>query len=135
MTARQLLHPEIGLRQRKASARVLDRAEMLLLLITIFMLMLVIGLRVRDSVAGPVEPVMARITVQAGDTLWTLAKEYGDPNQYILERVDHLARTNGLKRGDVLHAGETLTIPVTNRSAELYYGGKICKQGNQERSL
>ncbi len=130
MTARQLLHPEIGI--RRTTPRMLGQIELLLLLATICMLMLVIGLWVRNAAAGPVPPVMAKITVRPGDTLWCLAKQYGDPNQYILERVHTLAKANGLKRGEMLHVGQTLVIPVTNRSAKLYYGGHICKRIDRE---
>lgn len=132
MTTGRLLHPEMSLTRKRRAPRVRDRAEWLLLLITVFMIILVTGFWVRDSIAGPVEPVIATITVQSGDTLWNLAKQYGDPDQYILARVDALAKANGLKRGDVLRVGQTLTIPVTNRSAKLYYGGKLCSRLDQE---
>lgn len=130
MTARQLLHPGISIRH--ARPRVLSQIELLLLLTTICMLALVGGLWARNVIAGPVHPVMAEITVRPGDTLWCLAKQYGDPNQYILERVQTLARANGMRAGDMLHAGQTLVIPVANRSAKLYYGSQVCKRIDQE---
>ena len=128
MTTMQLLHPEIGIRHAGLRARTLSPVELLLILATTCALTLAFGLWARNTIAGPVPPVMANITVQPGDTLWGLAKQYGDPNQYILERVYALAKANNLQRGDALHVGQTLVIPVTNRSAKLYYGGHICKR-------
>jgi len=134
MTTTQLLHPRIGVRHTGRSLHVRDHIEAILLLLTLCMILLVIGIWVRDSMTGPIPPVTATITVQPGDTLWSLAKRYGDPNQYILERVAVLAKANGLERGGALHVGQTLIIPVTNRSADLYYGSKVCKRIDQESS-
>jgi hypothetical protein len=132
MTTMQLLHPEIGFRHTGLRVRALGSIELLLLVAAICTLILAAGVWTRSTIAGPVRPVMASITVQPGDTLWSLAKQYGDPNQYILERVHTLAKANSLQRGDALHVGQTLVIPVTNRSAKLYYGGHICKRIDQE---
>lgn len=133
MAARQLLHPgTIAFRPRTTVSPV-GRTDMLLLIAVICAFVLVSGHWVRESLAGPVAPVMATITVQPGDTLWSLAKKYGDPNQYILVRMDLLAQANSLRRGDVLRAGQTLTIPVTNRNCKLYYGGDVCKEMEAQR--
>ena len=128
MTTMQLIHPETSIRHARPRVRALSPVELLLILAATCTLMLAFGLWARNTIAGPVPPVMANITVQPGDTLWSLAKQYGDPDQYILERVHALAKANNLQRGDALHVGQTLVIPVTNRSAKLYYGGHICKR-------
>lgn len=54
------------------------------------------------------------LTVQAGDTLWNLSKRYGDPNDYILDRVDRLARVNRLSSDARLVPGQRLVVPVEN---------------------
>jgi len=128
MTARELLHPESDSMRRWATEHALDRAERFLLISTACVLLFVFMSLARSAVTADAPPETAMITVQAGDTLWELAGEYGDPNQYILERVNALAKANGLKRGEVLREGQTLVIPVTNRSAKLYYGGKYASR-------
>src|SRR5690349_18592646 len=36
------------------------------------------------KVAGPAVPTSITMAVRSGDTLWSLAKRFGDPNAYIL---------------------------------------------------
>ena len=55
-------------------------------------------------------------TVARGDTLAGLAYRYGDPNTYILEREDQIARANHLRGTAPLFPGQHLQIPVTNPS-------------------
>ena len=64
-------------------------------------------------------PVSQTLTVHVakGDTLWQYAARYGDPDQYILARVDTLARANHLSADAVLRPGQTLRIPVQNPAA------------------
>jgi len=54
------------------------------------------------------------MTVAPGDSLWTLARRYGDPDSYILDRVDDLARANGMTAGARLVPGQRLLVPVGN---------------------
>ena len=54
------------------------------------------------------------MTVQAGDSLWNLAKRYGDPNVYILDRVDVLAKANRMAATTSLLPGQRIVIPVSN---------------------
>lgn len=54
------------------------------------------------------------MTVQRGDSLWSLAKRYGDPNAYILDRVDILAQTNKMSSASTLMPGQRIIIPVSN---------------------
>ena len=53
-------------------------------------------------------------TVRHGDTLTGLASRYGDPNVYILDRVEQIARANHLTGNTPLVPGQRLQIPVTN---------------------
>ncbi len=53
-------------------------------------------------------------TVRPGDTLTGFAHRYGDPNAYILDRVEQIARANHLAGNTPLVPGQRLQIPVTN---------------------
>ena len=53
-------------------------------------------------------------SVKRGDTLASLAQRYGNPNTYILEREDQIARANHLTGTQPLLPGQHLQIPVTN---------------------
>ena len=52
--------------------------------------------------------------VRRGDTLSSLARRYGNPNTYILEREDQIARANHLVGAAPLLPGQRLQISVTN---------------------
>jgi len=68
----------------------------------------------RNGAMKPAIPSQVAVTVQSGDTLWKLAHRYGDPHQYILERVDELANENNLASDSVLQPGQRIRIPVHN---------------------
>ena len=54
------------------------------------------------------------MTVQSGDTLWKLAGRYGSPDEYILKRVDKLARANRISSSARLTPGQRIIVPVEN---------------------
>ena len=54
-----------------------------------------------------------RVVVGRGDSLWRIAHEYGDPRVAMEDRIDSLARLNGLKSGATLVAGQRLLVPTT----------------------
>ena len=64
----------------------------------------------------PISPgaTTAVMTVQPGDTLWSLAQRHGNPRAYILDRVDALARLNDLAPNARLVPGQKLMVPVAN---------------------
>ena len=113
MTARQLLHPWVGIRREMIPARPVDRGEMLVLVVSVCALVLVGMLAM--AVDRP-SPTMTAVSVRSGDTLWSLAAQYGDPNKYILQRVDELKQANGLKTGQPLYEGQVLMVPNVQRS-------------------
>ena len=131
MTVRQLVHPAIVMRRAKEPSALLDSAEIILFTIALGMLMFAAGNWARGSMSERPEPVVTAITIQAGDTLWSIAREYGDPDEYILERVSALARANNLENGRALREGQVIVIPVSSRSAKMYRGGKICREPSQ----
>lgn len=57
------------------------------------------------------------ITVQPGDTLWQIASRYGDPNVYILDRVESISRLNHMADGQGLVAGQKIRVPIFAKSA------------------
>ena len=84
-------------------------------------LLFAVGVAGRQIWRGVVAPVstapaaiFAPMTVQPGESLWSLAQRYGDPNAYILDRVDVLARTNRLPKDAVLIPGQQVVVPVAN---------------------
>ncbi|MBC8103521.1 MAG: LysM peptidoglycan-binding domain-containing protein [Cytophagales bacterium] len=70
----------------------------------------------QNRLAGYARPQSLQIpmTVQRGDSFWSLAKRYGDPHTYILDRVDTLARANHLSATSTLMPGQRIVVPVTN---------------------
>ena len=57
------------------------------------------------------------ITVHQGDTLWQIASQYGDPNVYILDRVESISRLNHMADGQALVAGQKIRVPIFAKSA------------------
>ncbi|MEN6372483.1 MAG: LysM peptidoglycan-binding domain-containing protein [Armatimonadota bacterium] len=64
-----------------------------------------------DASAG-----MIRVTVRQGDSLWTFARQYGDPDEYILKRVHKIARINNIKMSRPLEPGQELIIPCERKT-------------------
>jgi len=67
-------------------------------------------------------PVAARTThegerpalvlkVEYGDSLWTLAQRYGDPNQDVRDVVTAMTKANDVSPGEI-QPGDTLRIPA-----------------------
>jgi len=132
MIARQLLHPWIGVRHERLPLRRVDRAEMIVLTVSVCALLLVGALTM--AVDRP-SPTMTAVSVRSGDTLWGLAAQYGDPHKYILERVDELKQANGLKSGQPLYEGQVLMVPNVQHSTSPAFGGiPSCRRDNSQHS-
>jgi LysM repeat protein len=54
------------------------------------------------------------MTVKPGDTLWSLAQKYGHSGEHIQNRVQAVAKANGMSRTSTLVPGQRLLIPVSN---------------------
>jgi len=106
----------------------LDRIELILLLAAALMLIFVTGTWARNLMASDTPITNVKITVERGDTLWSVAQAYGDPDEYILARVDKLAKANSLERGAVLNVGQTLIVPVTGKVRDLVLRRHICER-------
>jgi hypothetical protein len=62
---------------------------------------------------GSETPVITR-RVAPGDTLWRYASAYGDPNSYILDSVETIARDNHISTNTPLVPGQIVHIAVHN---------------------
>ena len=71
--------------------------------------------RQRASTGTPAKaPLTVRVTVAPGDSLWSLARRYGDPDDYIEDNVDAMARANGMRSKSNLVVGQRLLVSVAN---------------------
>lgn len=71
------------------------------------------GVAASSTAFAPSVPVIS-VRVGHGDTLWRYAARYGDPNRYILDRVESLSRDNHISSAKPLVSGQTLRIAVHN---------------------
>jgi cell division protein YceG involved in septum cleavage len=78
------------------------------ILITVFCLGSVFG---AGEVSGATEKQYVTITVEPGDTLWTIAETYSDENVDVRQYAYRIARFNGISDSTV-YAGEELIIPL-----------------------
>ena len=69
---------------------------------------------VKTVVASPNGGFRVPMTVHPGDSLWSLARRYGDPDVYMLDRVDAIAKANGIGATAPLFPGQRLVVPVSN---------------------
>ena len=79
-------------------------------------MILFVGIAVYASVNlffDKVGPTYANVsvTVHTGDTLWSIAGEFGTKNEDIRDVIDRICETNNLKTKHI-YPGQTLTIPV-----------------------
>jgi hypothetical protein len=94
--------------------------ERLTLIVLATLGLLTLGYRAGRAVQTPplvvvssAAPVIAH-TVKPGDTLWKIAKKYGNPETYILERVAALETLNPEVASAPLHVGSTVRVRVEN---------------------
>jgi LysM repeat protein len=74
-------------------------------------LVMLLGVGFAHGVQGTAPIEYETVTVQPGDTLWSLA-EHRYPGEDVRTRVADIQRANGL--GDpVLHSGQTLRLPAS----------------------
>ena len=89
-------------------------AAVLLYFVTGFAISLFHTVQVSYAPASTPSMVMISKTVKHGDTLSRFASLYGDPNTYILDREEQIARANKLSGTAPLLPGQHLLIPVTS---------------------
>ncbi len=59
----------------------------------------------------PQEQFSLLVEVRYGESLWTLAREHGDPERDVRDLVWRIRRANGVEAGR-LRPGSTITIPA-----------------------
>lgn len=83
---------------------------LLSVLITFSYLFLVGGTIVSDT-EPEAAPAYSTVTVESGDTVWTIAEKYTGKNQDIRDTVQTILDLNGMKSSGDLQAGQTLQVP------------------------
>lgn len=107
--------PLVSTRRAKPLVLRLPRLDALVAVLILAGALGAVGLRLWQAAAAvPAASLSVPMTVRPGDSLWSLARRYGDPRDYILERVDRLARANRLPPGASLTPGQRLLVPVAN---------------------
>lgn len=76
-------------------------------------LAIVFGSAVVATGETPVEGTVTTVTVQPGQTLWSIAAE-ARPDADIRATVDQIVRLNALEDGAALPIGATLAVPVND---------------------
>ena len=66
------------------------------------------------SAAPAHTPIVVPMTVGQGESFWSLARKYGNSDDYILERVNALAEANGMTAHAKLIPGQRILVPVSN---------------------
>ncbi len=63
------------------------------------------------SVSGYAEPDYTTVTVQPGDTLWSIAEQYGDDSSDIREYIYNIKKINNMK-SSLLVENTSIIIPI-----------------------
>jgi hypothetical protein len=71
-------------------------------------------LRGNGAAHASATPLTIRVTVGQGESLWSLARQYGNPDENIQDRIDTLSRANAMPAGSPLLTGQRLLVPVGN---------------------
>lgn len=59
-------------------------------------------------------PASVTVIVRPGDTIWSLAKSFGDRSAALFDRVDSFAAANELDADANLFPGQRLIVPIVN---------------------
>ncbi|MGI6177752.1 MAG: cell division suppressor protein YneA [Eubacterium sp.] len=78
------------------------------ILITVFCLGSIFG---ADVVSGSTEKQYVTVTVQPGDTLWTIAETYADESVDVRQYAYNIAKFNGIS-DSTIHVGEEIIVPL-----------------------
>ncbi len=82
----------------------------LLSVVTLLLVMIAVGGTSADASATNAGPATASVVVQAGDSLWTVAKSL-QPNGDPRSMMQTLAELNGLQGSDLI-PGQQLIVPI-----------------------
>ena len=76
----------------------------------VLLLCMAIGAMFPVVAASPKHTVYTEVKVQAGDTLWNLAKDYGDQTKDVREVVYDICQFNNVDAASI-YPGQVLLIP------------------------
>ena len=71
---------------------------------------MLMGVAFPVTASSPADANYREIRVQTGDTLWKIAKAYGDQSMDVREVVYEICRINSVEAGSI-YPGQTLRIP------------------------
>lgn len=60
------------------------------------------------------------VTVRSGDTLWTIAQEWSDPDEDVRDVIDRIVTANKLSSSAAIGAGQQLVIPLRDHGHEAW---------------
>lgn len=80
------------------------------LIICLILSFVILGFVCRSSAKERMDLRYTEVTVNAGDTLWAIAKEYGDDSKDIRDVVYDICSLNGIKASD-LRPGQVILVP------------------------
>jgi LysM repeat protein len=105
--------------------------ERLVLIVLATLGLLTLGYRAGRAVQTHSQIAVAPVvihTVKAGDTLWSIAKRYGNPNTYILERIADVESLNPKTASAPLHVGDSVRVRVENPVLVAQMSPKIARR-------
>ncbi len=93
-----------------------NRLQYIVVLITVVLIVLALmtisSATSVDAATKVPDKSFTSVTVQAGDTLWSIAEEYLDARYYTVEQyIDEVMSMNRLTN-DIINTGDALLIPV-----------------------
>lgn len=92
---------------------VVNRFRFTVFLVTCFLIIsMTFGLLIGSfNASGSTKHTYETITIQSGDTLWSIAEEYAPEGQDIRDYIYEICDRNNIKAGDITQ-GQDIEIPV-----------------------
>ena len=110
-------------RSERRKARNIENRLLLLTLVAVVLFFLISGATSILSLGSRLALVpkpggspTRTVIVKPGDTVWQMASRYGDPNVYILDRVEAITRLNNMSDGQALVSGQKIRVPISHKS-------------------
>jgi LysM repeat protein len=92
--------------------KVVDKKRLALAVFVIILFMLLLSTGLAQIVRGDEIPVYGTYIVKEGDTLWSIAKDYGSDKIDIRDIVYEISIHNGILGNDHIYPDQRLEIPL-----------------------